>query len=198
MGATSTKVNIVKYFKVEPNKKNKKLKKTNEGKGGFEVLAQGWDESLGAINFDQAIANIIIERSFVALADRKTVDEDFNDKEFQNKLRKDARFTARIRNAAGRAKKILSANTETFVSIEGIYKDEDFKTSITRDEVYEACKDLFEKAMVPLNKVIESSGYDKSDVDSIVLVGGGTRIPKIRNLLTEFLGKFSIQYLSCL
>ena len=57
----------------------------------------------------------------------KSVKEDFSDQEFQNKLRKDARFTARIRNAAQRAKKILSANTETFVGIEGIYKDEDFK-----------------------------------------------------------------------
>ena len=49
--------------------------------------------------------------------------------------------------------------------------------------------------MVPINKVVETSGYDKSDIVSIVLVGGGTRIPKIRELLTDFLGKFSILYL---
>lgn len=188
MGATSTKVNIVKYFKQNPTKK-KKSKKTNEGKvsGAFEVLAQSWDETLGAINFDQAIANMIMERAFVALKDNKNVKEDFTDPEFLDGLRKNPRFTARIRNAAARAKKILSANTETFVSIEGIYEDEDFKGSISRDEVYTKCADLFVRAMVPINKVVETSGYDKSDIASIVLVGGGTRIPKIRQLLTDFL-----------
>merc|ERR1712176_171355 len=75
------------------------------------------------------------------------------------------------------------------VGIEGIFKDEDFSTTITRDELYDLCKDLFVRAMKPLNDVFAASGYDKSDIDSIVLVGGGTRIPKIRSLLTDFLGK---------
>ena len=48
--------------------KRAKSKKTNEGKGAFEVLAQAWDETLGAINFDREIANMIMERAFVELA----------------------------------------------------------------------------------------------------------------------------------
>ena len=190
MGAVSTKVSVIKYFTRTPTKK-KKNKKTNDGKGAFEVLAQSWDETLGGINFDRAIANIVIERAFVALADRKNLNVDFADSEFQDKMRVDPRFTARIMKASGRAKKILSANTETMVSIEGIYDDEDFRTTITRDELYEKCGDLFERALKPLENAVASSGYDKEDIESIVLVGGSTRIPKIREMLTNFLGKFS-------
>ena len=190
MGSVSTKVSVIKYFTRSPTKK-KKNKKTNDGKGAFEVLAQSWDETLGGINFDRIIANMVMERAFVALADRKHLSVDFGDSEFQEKMRVDPRFTARIMKASGRAKKILSANTETRVSIEGIYEDDDFRTVITREELYEQCADLFVRALKPLENAVTSSGYDKEDIESIVLVGGGTRIPKIRELLTNFLGKFS-------
>merc|ERR1719229_252565 len=45
------------------------------------------------------------------------------------------------------------------------------------------------KILNPLESAVTSSGYDRQDIESIVLVGGGTRIPKIRELLTSFLGK---------
>merc|ERR1719229_581167 len=45
------------------------------------------------------------------------------------------------------------------------------------------------KILNPLESAVTSSGYDRQDIESIVLVGGGTRIPKIRQLLTSFLGK---------
>eukprot|EP00484_Ammonia_sp_Unknown_P025922 CAMPEP_0197040824 /NCGR_PEP_ID=MMETSP1384-20130603/17465_1 /TAXON_ID=29189 /ORGANISM="Ammonia sp." /LENGTH=944 /DNA_ID=CAMNT_0042471649 /DNA_START=73 /DNA_END=2903 /DNA_ORIENTATION=+ len=190
MGASSTKVSVVKYFQdMLTSKKSSKSKKTNPGKGAFEVLAQEWDETLGATNFDIELANIIIDRAFESLAQRKSIKADFTDKAFQEKLRKDPRFTARIRTAASRAKKILSANAETLVSIEGVYEDEDFKTTITRDELYQRCQGLFERALTPLTKAVETSGYDKADLESIVLVGGGTRIPQIRSILTDFLEK---------
>ena len=189
MGAISTKVSVVKYFTRTPTKK-KKNKKTNDGKGAFEVLAQSWDETLGGINFDRAIAHVVIERAFVELATRKHLDANFEDLSFREKMRVDPRFTARIMKAAGRAKKILSANTETVVSIEGIYEDEDFRTTISREELYAECDSLFERALVPLENAVKTSGYDREDIESIVLVGGGTRIPKIRQLLTAFLDKF--------
>ena len=163
------------------------------GKGAFEVVAQAWDETLGAVDFDREIAHMIMDRAFVALSQRKAlVDVDFADEAFRQ-MRRDPRFTARIRNSAGRAKKILSANTETFVSIEGIFQDEDFSTTVTRDELYAAARSrqLFTRAMLPLTRALASSGFDKQDIDYIVLVGGGTRIPKIRTLLTDFLGKLA-------
>eukprot|EP01083_Nonionella_stella_P010441 29755_1 len=187
MGSTSTKVSVVKYLSVTVKKKSKK---TNTGKGNvngaFEILSVGWDETLGAQNFDQQIAQIITDRAMITLQKRSNVKEDFSNKEFRDKLRQNARFTARIRNAAVRAKKILSANTETFISIEGIYKDEDFSTTIKRDELYELCEEFFIRGMKSLDNAVNSSGYNKQDIESIVLVGGGTRIPKIRQLLTYY------------
>ena len=159
--------------------------------GAFEVLAQSWNETLGGINFDRVIANLVIERAFIALANRKHLNVDFGDSQFQDNMRIDPKFTARIMRAATKTKEILSANKETMVSIEGIYDDEDFRTTITRDELYEKCGDLFVRALKPLENAVASSGYDKEDIESIVLVGGSTRIPKIREMLTKFLGKFS-------
>ncbi len=48
------------------------------------------------------------------------------------------------------------------------------------------CADLFKKTLIPVQTVIEDSGFKKSEIDEIVLVGGSTRIPKVQQLIKEF------------
>ena len=76
-----------------------------------------------------------------------------------------------------------------------MYGDIDFRTTLTREEMYEQAESLFERAVTPLNDVIENLNgkIDKSDLEGIVLLGGSTRIPKIKELLTEYLGKSVIK-----
>lgn len=76
--------------------------------------------------------------------------------------------------------------------IEGVYEDIDLRTTISREELYEQSEPLFERATAPLNEAIESLNgkIDKTDIEGIVLLGGSSRIPRIKELLTEYLGKF--------
>lgn len=58
--------------------------------------------------------------------------------------------------------------------------------NLTRETFEEINMDLFSKCLVPVKRVLEAAEYDKKDIDEIVLVGGSTRIPKVRAMLTEF------------
>lgn len=64
-----------------------------------------------------------------------------------------------------------------------------FQTVITRQLFEELNEDLFQKILVPVKMVLTEGYLEKEDVDEIVLVGGSTRIPRIRRLISEYFGK---------
>lgn len=64
-----------------------------------------------------------------------------------------------------------------------------FQTVITRELFEELNEDLFQKILAPVETVLAEGHLEKSDVDEIVLVGGSTRIPRIRRLIRDFFGK---------
>ena len=71
-------------------------------------------------------------------------------------------------------------------SIEGLIDGVDFEETITRARFEELCGDLFKKTIQPVQQVLDDSGFKKSEIDEIVLVGGSTRIPKVQQLIKEF------------
>lgn len=64
-----------------------------------------------------------------------------------------------------------------------------FETEISRKLFERLNEDLFEKILVPIEQVLQEGHLYKADVDEIVLVGGSTRIPKIREVIRDFFGK---------
>lgn len=64
-----------------------------------------------------------------------------------------------------------------------------FQAVITRELFEELNEDLFQKILAPVETVLVEGHLEKEDVDEIVLVGGSTRIPRIRKLITEYFGK---------
>ncbi|XP_072115969.1 heat shock 70 kDa protein 13 [Mobula birostris] len=64
-----------------------------------------------------------------------------------------------------------------------------FEEMVTRDLFEELNQDLFEKILDPVKEVLSSGHLDRYDVDEIVLVGGSTRIPRIRQVIREFFSK---------
>lgn len=62
----------------------------------------------------------------------------------------------------------------------------DFSESLSRAKFEEINGDLFKKTLEPLKLALEGAGLKKNEIDEIVLVGGSTRIPKIRQLVKEF------------
>jgi heat shock protein 1/8 len=139
--------------------------------GIFEVKATAGDTHLGGEDFDNRLVNHFVQ-------------------EFKRKFKKDitgnARALRRLRTAAERAKRTLSATAQTTIEIDSLYEGVDFYTTITRARFEELNMDLFRKCMEPVEKCLRDAKMDKGQVDEVVLVGGSTRIPKVQSLLQDF------------
>jgi heat shock protein 1/8 len=139
--------------------------------GIFEVKATGGDTHLGGADID----NRIVEHLIKEFKMKHKVDLSDNKKAMK-------RLTA----AAERAKRNLSSSTVTTVEIDSLYEGIDFSYSLTRAKFESLCIDIFQRTMAPVEQVLKDAEVSKEKVDEIVLVGGSTRIPKIRELLTTF------------
>jgi L1 cell adhesion molecule like protein len=139
--------------------------------GLFEVKATGGDTHLGGSDFDQRIVEYLI-------------------KEFKQKhnvdLSENKKAIRRMAAAAERAKRTLSTATTSKIEIDSIHDGIDFSVTLTRAKFESLCMDIFQRTMAPVEQVLRDSKIAKQDVNDIVLVGGSTRIPKIREMLTSF------------
>jgi len=91
-----------------------------------------------------------------------------------------------LKREVEKAKRALSNTPETKLEIENLYEGLDFSEVMTRARFEELNSDLFKKTLGPVQTALEDSGFKKSQIDEIVLVGGSTRIPKIRQLVKDF------------
>jgi len=104
-------------------------------------------------------------------------------------VRKSSKAMAKLKKQIKRTKEILSANTEAPLSVESIYEDRDFRSTITRQKFEELCGDLFEEALLPVKEILKHSGLKVEDLYAVELIGGATRMPKLQAMLQEFLGR---------
>jgi L1 cell adhesion molecule like protein len=88
--------------------------------------------------------------------------------------------------ACQRAKCSLSASAETTIEVDSLYEGSDFFCSITCATFEELCDDLFHSAIKPVERVICDSKISKDFVHEVILIGGSTCIPKVRQLLQDF------------
>merc|ERR1712022_93055 len=139
--------------------------------GIFEVKATAGDTHLGGEDFDNRLVNHFVQ-------------------EFKRKHKKDltgnARSMRRLRTACERAKRNLSSSANASIEIDSLFEGVDFYSSITRARFEDLCADLFRGTLEPVEKVLRDSKIDKGSVHEVVLVGGSTRIPKVRELISQF------------
>jgi heat shock protein 5 len=96
------------------------------------------------------------------------------------------RALQKLKSEVEKAKRDLSSVLQVKVTIEGLVDGVDFEETLTRARFEELCSDLFKKTIQPVQQVLDDSGFKKSEIDEIVLVGGSTRIPKVQQLIKEF------------
>ena len=104
----------------------------------------------------------------------------------------DAEDLQALRDAAEQAKLRLTYSQSTIISVTLTSiksKNTKFEYVITREKFEALNSDLFKKVLEPLDKVLEFTEFSPADIDEIVLVGGSTRIPKVRQLIEEYFGK---------
>lgn len=139
--------------------------------GVFEVIGTNGDTHLGGEDFDQRVLD-----HFMKLIHKKSnVD-----------ISKDKRAIQKLKREVEKGKRALSSQHETKIEIEDLVEGYDFSESLSRAKFEEINADLFKKTLEPLKLALEGAGLKKNEVDEIVLVGGSTRIPKIRQLVKEF------------
>merc|ERR1719506_330883 len=139
--------------------------------GVFEVLATNGDTHLGGEDFDQRIM-----KYFIKLFKKK----------HKTDMSKDKRAMQKLRRESERVKRALSTQPQARAEIEALFDGIDFSETLTRARFEELNNDLFKKTLGPVGKVMSDAGLKKNEVDEIVLVGGSTRIPKVKALLKDF------------
>merc|ERR1712023_452089 len=92
----------------------------------------------------------------------------------------------KLRRESERVKRALSTQAQARAEIEALYDGIDFSETLTRARFEELNNDLFKKTLGPVGKVMSDAGLKKNEVDEIVLVGGSTRIPKVKALLKDY------------
>ncbi|KAK0748084.1 heat shock protein 70 family [Apiosordaria backusii] len=143
--------------------------------GVFEVLATAGNTRLGGEDFD----NKIIKH----LASQFSKTNDGVD------VTSDVKAMGKLKREAEKAKRTLSSQMSARVEIEGLHKGLDFEYTLTRAKFEELNMVMFKKTLKTVEQVLKDAKVDKKDVSDIVMVGGSTRIPKIRELVEGYFGK---------
>ena len=139
--------------------------------GVFEVLATSGDTHLGGEDFDQRVMD-----HFIKLIKKKMGKD----------IRSDNRAVQKLRREVEKAKRALSSTHQTRLEIESLVDGQDFSETLTRAKFEELNIDLFKKTLKEVKKVLDDAELTKKDIDDIILVGGSTRIPKVKALVKEF------------
>jgi molecular chaperone DnaK len=148
------------------------------GDGVFEVLATSGDSHLGGDDFDKKIVD------YLATTFMKNEGID---------LRKDRQALQRLTEAAEKAKIELSSVTQAEINLPFITATQDgpkhVEMTLTRAKFEEICSDLIDRCRVPVENAVRDAKIDKTRIDEVVLVGGSTRIPAVKELVKRLLGK---------
>jgi len=143
-----------------------------------EVKATNGDTHLGGEDFDQRIINWIIEE----FKKDQSID-----------LSKDTLALQRIKESAEKAKIELSTATETEINQPFITTDANgpkhLVMKLSRAKLETLVMDLVDKTIEPCKKALADSGFQLSDINEVVMVGGMTRMPLVLKKVKEFFGK---------
>ncbi|NYF30802.1 MULTISPECIES: molecular chaperone DnaK [Sphingopyxis] len=148
------------------------------GDGVFEVKSTNGDTFLGGEDFDSKIVEY--------LADGFKKDEGID-------LRSDKLALQRLKEAAEKAKIELSSAATTEVNLPFITADANgpkhLVKTITRSDLERLVEELVKRTLEPCKKAIKDAGVSASEIDEVVLVGGMTRMPRVREVVKDFFGK---------
>ena len=149
--------------------------KINKGnKQIFETLSSKGDKFLGGEDFDNILVDYFLDKFCRKMNESK------------KKIREDKKVIRKLKIACENIKRVLSSNEETTLFISNFYNKNDIMEKITRDSFERLCEDLFERMTIPINEALIDAGLNKNEIEEIILVGGSSRIPKVKKLLQEY------------
>jgi molecular chaperone DnaK len=148
------------------------------GDGVFEVKSTNGDTYLGGEDFDQRIVDYLMEEFL---------------RETGLDLRQDNMALQRLKEASERAKHELSSVNQTDVNLPFIAADasgpKHLNVSLTRERFEALVADLIAKLVEPCETALADAGLRREDVNEVILVGGMTRMPRVREKVAEIFGR---------
>ncbi len=148
------------------------------GKGVFQVVATSGDTQTGGADIDYAIVDTLVE--------------DFRAKTGLS-LRNDRVAMARLKEAAERAKIELSNLVSTEIDLPFIASDssgpKNLHYALTRARLEELARPIVNRAEAPIRKVMADAKLQPKDIDKVILIGGMTRMPLVRKVVEDTIGK---------
>lgn len=170
MGACSTTATIVSYQTVKV--KDRGIVETHPQ---ISILGVGYDRTLGGLEIQLRLRDYLASR--------------FNEmKKTPNDVFESPRAMAKLFKEAGRLKNVLSANTEHVAQVEGLLDEIDFRFPLTREILESLCEDLFQRVKAPVDQALKTAHLTMDVISQVVLVGAGTRVPRIQDELQKVVG----------
>ena len=149
-----------------------------DGERQFEVLSTNGDTFLGGEDFDQRLIEHLA---------------DFFQKENGMDLRGDPLARQRLKEASEKAKIELSSSQQTEINLPYITADSSgpkhLVMQLTRATLEALVEDLVEKTLVPMRTALQDAKLDAGDISEVLLVGGQTRMPLVREQVKSFFGR---------
>ncbi len=144
----------------------------------FEVIATGGDTFLGGVDFDDRLMQWALEQFY----HQNGID-----------LSYDRVAVQRIRDAAEACKIALSSVQRSQIHIPYITQSEgrqiDMKIEVTRDKLEDLTRDLVERTITNVDRIMKEANSTPDQIDEILLVGGQSRMPLVQRRVFEFTGK---------
>jgi molecular chaperone DnaK len=147
------------------------------GDGVFDVKSTAGDTSLGGDDWDQRV----IDHLVTTFKNQNGID-----------LAQDKMAMQRLKEAAEKAKMELSTTQSTTVNLPFITAKEQnplhLDITISRSEFERLTEDLLDRCKGPFNQAVRDAGIEMSKIDHVILVGGSTRMPQVRQLVSDLTG----------
>ena len=150
------------------------LKILKGGEQNFEIMSTKGDKFLGGEDFDNKLVDMVLDRFCQKMKESKEV------------IKNDKKCIKKLKISCENIKRVLSSSFETTLFISNFYNGNDIFETITRREFEEISQDLFDRLKIPLEDALTDAQLNREEISEIVLVGGSSRIPKIKTFLKEY------------
>lgn len=170
MGSGSTTASVLRF----QSRTVKDVGRFNKTVQEVQVIGTGWDKTLGGDALNQLIVDDMVDK----FAEQKKVNA--------ADVKAHGKTMAKLWRDAQKVRQILSANTETATSFEGLFQEDlNFKYTITRSEFEKLAKEHAERVSAPLQRALDAAGLKLSDIESVILHGGAVRTPFVQRQLED-------------
>jgi molecular chaperone DnaK len=149
------------------------------GEGVFKVLSTSGDTHLGGTDMDQVIMDYVLSKI---------------EKEHDLDVSNDKQALQRVRDAAENAKMELTSTVSTNINMPFLAQDDDgqpvhFEMKLTRAKMENLIEPVLQRLESPMRKALKDAKLKAKDIDKVILVGGPTRMPSVRERIKKFFDK---------